>query len=61
MQVKRGLRRTAAFGAAAILVAFLGSCSQRETAGVTLLNASYSSTRELYNQYNAAFEKYWNK
>ena len=26
---------------------------------MTLLNASYSPTRELYGEYNAAFEKYW--
>ncbi len=26
---------------------------------VTLLNVSYDPTRELYNQYNAAFSKYW--
>ncbi len=26
---------------------------------MTLLNASYSPTRELYGDYNAAFEKYW--
>ncbi len=26
---------------------------------VTLLNASYDPTRELYEQYNAAFAKYW--
>ena len=26
---------------------------------VTLLNASYDPTRELYVEYNAAFAKYW--
>src|SRR5436305_13625545 len=26
---------------------------------VTLLNASYDHTRELYQDYNAAFAKYW--
>src|SRR5687768_14191733 len=28
-------------------------------ARITLLNASYDPTRELYTQYNAAFTKYW--
>jgi sulfate transport system substrate-binding protein len=28
-------------------------------AGVTLLNVSYDPTRELYQEYNAAFAKYW--
>ncbi|HIV71051.1 MAG TPA: sulfate transporter subunit, partial [Candidatus Aquabacterium excrementipullorum] len=26
---------------------------------VTLLNVSYDPTRELYQEYNAAFSKYW--
>ena len=26
---------------------------------VTLLNVSYDPTRELYQEYNAAFAKYW--
>jgi sulfate/thiosulfate-binding protein len=35
----------------------LSSLSQ--AAGVTLLNVSYDPTRELYQEYNAAFAKYW--
>jgi ABC-type sulfate transport system substrate-binding protein len=30
-----------------------------EQAQVTLLNVSYDPTRELYQDYNAAFAKYW--
>jgi len=50
--------------AAALVIASLGitafsGCSRTATSGVTLLNASYSATRELYGDYNAAFEKYW--
>lgn len=29
--------------------------------GLTLLNASYDPTRELYQDYNSAFSKYWQK
>jgi sulfate transport system substrate-binding protein len=50
--------------AAALVIASLGlagvpGCSRPTASGVTLLNASYSPTRELYGDYNAAFEKYW--
>jgi sulfate/thiosulfate transport system substrate-binding protein len=48
---------------AAALAAATGSiivgCSPREAPAETLLNASYSPTRELYREYNAAFEKHW--
>jgi len=40
------------------LAALFGS-SLATAAGVTLLNASYDPTRELYVDYNAAFAKYW--
>src|SRR5688572_19927017 len=44
--------------AAAVVAASLGP--QAHAAGsVTLLNVSYDPTRELYEQYNAAFAKYW--
>lgn len=36
-----------------------GSASTSDAANVTLLNASYDPTRELYRDYNAAFAKYW--
>ena len=36
-----------------------GSLATAEAANVTLLNASYDPTRELYQEYNAAFAAYW--
>jgi sulfate/thiosulfate transport system substrate-binding protein len=48
--------------AAAMAIAaggLLGGCSSHSPAALTLLNVSYSPTRELYRQYNAGFEKYW--
>jgi sulfate transport system substrate-binding protein len=33
--------------------------AQAQPKGVTLLNASYDPTRELYRDFNAAFAKYW--
>lgn len=35
------------------------SSAQAQPKGVTLLNASYDPTRELYREFNAAFAKYW--
>jgi sulfate transport system substrate-binding protein len=47
------------FGAA-VLVAALGlGSSLASAAEVSLLNVSYDPTRELYQDYNAAFAKYW--
>jgi sulfate transport system substrate-binding protein len=37
----------------------LASLTGLYAGGVTLLNASYDPTRELYQEYNAAFVKYW--
>ncbi|MDE2448034.1 MAG: sulfate ABC transporter substrate-binding protein [Gammaproteobacteria bacterium] len=51
--------RVAALAVAAIAIAAVSGCSRPTSSGVTLLNASYSPTRELYGEYNAAFEKYW--
>ncbi len=50
--------------AACALVALTAGCSTPKTAGTsggknTLLNVSYDPTRELYQNYNAAFVKYW--
>lgn len=53
------LPRAAALVTAALVIAAVCGCSRPATPGVTLLNASYSATRELYGEYNAAFEKYW--
>jgi len=44
---------------AAFIVAGVSGCSRPAASGLKLLNASYSPTRELYGDYNAAFEKYW--
>ncbi len=47
---------------AVVLVAGLAAghlAGQEPTKDVTLLNVSYDPTRELYQEYNAAFAKYW--
>jgi sulfate/thiosulfate transport system substrate-binding protein len=44
---------------AGLVIGIISGCSRPTASGVTLLNASYSPTRELYGDYNAAFEKYW--
>lgn len=44
---------------ALILVLALASPIVATAADVTLLNVSYDPTRELYQDYNAAFAKYW--
>ena len=42
------------------LLALLGTLvAGTAAAGTTMLNASYDPTRELYQDYNAAFAKYW--
>src|SRR5271155_5169209 len=52
------LRTVAALGVAAALL--VSSISPAYAGGpVTLLNVSYDPTRELYQDYNAAFAKYW--
>ncbi len=43
---------------AALALVALGA-SSAHAKDVTLLNASYDPTRELYEEYNAAFAKYW--
>jgi len=53
------LARAAALAVASLAIAAVPGCSRPAASGVTLLNASYSPTRELYGEYNAAFEKYW--
>jgi sulfate transport system substrate-binding protein len=44
-----------AFAAAALAAITLGAVAK----DITLLNVSYDPTRELYQDYNAAFAKYW--
>ncbi|MDY7225691.1 sulfate ABC transporter substrate-binding protein [Hyalangium rubrum] len=46
----------------ATLLPLLGGCSKPDgasTESVTLLNVSYDPTRELYEEFNAAFVKHW--
>lgn len=58
------MNRTAAVTALALLAA-LGGCKGKTentanpAAKVTLLNVSYDPTRELYQEYNAAFAAHW--
>ena len=54
------LLRAAALVIASLVICVSG-CSHPDASGVKLLNASYSPTRELYGEYNTAFEKYWKK
>ena len=44
---------------ASLVLAFLIGSTSLAHADVTLLNVSYDPTRELYQDYNAAFAKYW--
>lgn len=43
----------------ALLGIALAASSTTEAAAVSLLNVSYDPTREFYEEYNAAFAKYW--
>jgi sulfate transport system substrate-binding protein len=43
----------------AVLILGLSALSLAQGGSVTLLNVSYDPTRELYQDYNAAFAKYW--
>jgi sulfate/thiosulfate-binding protein len=47
--------------ALAVLATLLGGCQEQGNSPtrVTLLNASYDPTRELYVDFNAAFARYW--
>ncbi|MCL2743992.1 MAG: sulfate ABC transporter substrate-binding protein [Planctomycetaceae bacterium] len=66
MRKKYLFNAAAGFFAAAVLLIALSGCrnntAQSDTAsakGNELLNVSYDPTRELYEQYNEAFIKYW--
>ena len=50
---------TAAIAALGTLLLVLGASRAWAAASLTLLNVSYDPTRELYNDYNAAFAHYW--
>ncbi len=53
----KGRFRDAALAVCASLL--LGACSSGPEGEVTLLNASYDPTRELYEDINVAFAKHW--
>ncbi len=57
--VHQKLSRAVALVFATLVILTVAGCARHVTSGVTLLNASYSPTRELYGEYNTAFEKYW--
>jgi sulfate/thiosulfate-binding protein len=59
MYWKFWLPRVAAIAVLALSAATLLGIAPLRAAEVTLLNASYDPTRELYVAYNAAFAKYW--
>jgi len=59
MRIKSWLPLFAAGVAAAIIVAVGFGARSAHAATVTLLNVSYDPTRELYAQFNTAFETYW--
>ncbi len=53
-----------ALAAAALAASFLGSGfagRAQQQSPATILNVSYDPTRELYDDYNAVFPKYWKK
>jgi sulfate transport system substrate-binding protein len=50
------ISRRSWFAALALATTFFGTVAHAET---TLLNVSYDPTRELYEDYNKAFSKYW--
>ena len=54
-----GLQALAGRAAGICIAAPLVSCVSRTSANVALLNVSYDPTRELYNEYDAAFARYW--
>jgi sulfate transport system substrate-binding protein len=43
----------------ALLLALAATATVASAKDITLLNVSYDPTRELYQEYNAAFAKYW--
>jgi sulfate transport system substrate-binding protein len=59
--IHKKLLRAAALVTAILVIGAVSGCSRPAASGVTILNASYSPTRELYGEYNAAFQKYWKK
>ncbi|HUN24863.1 MAG TPA: sulfate ABC transporter substrate-binding protein [Steroidobacteraceae bacterium] len=58
-QFIRALNGLALSGATLAAGATLEACGSRAAAQVSILNVSYDPTRELYNEYDAAFTRYW--
>jgi sulfate/thiosulfate transport system substrate-binding protein len=57
MTFKTRMRRVAAL--AALLAIGVAAAPLAYSQGATLLNVSYDPTRELYDEYNAAFARHW--
>lgn len=59
--MKQNLRinTLAALFAAVLFAAGASSCGKKASAANKLLNVSYDPTRELYQEFNQAFAKYW--
>jgi len=55
----RGTKAWAFIAAAAVLFAFATPPATGAAGQATILNVSFDPTRELYNDYNTAFAKYW--
>ena len=55
------MKRSVFLIAAALAVTSLGPLQAARAADATILNVSYDPTRELYEDYNAAFAAYWKK
>jgi sulfate/thiosulfate transport system substrate-binding protein len=51
--------RFAAIASVFLALATVGGAAAQPQPPVTILNVSYDPTRELYDDYNAAFSKYW--
>ena len=57
--VRRATLLLAVLSAAALLSGCPSQAPQNAKSGLTLLNVSYDPTREFYQDYNAAFARYW--
>ena len=59
MKSVRRFGRLAAVTLALGLAVSAATITTRAQGAITILNVSYDPTRELYREFNAAFEKYW--
>ena len=59
MKSVRRFGRLAAATLAAGLALSAATMTTSAQGAITILNVSYDPTRELYREFNAAFEKYW--